>query len=95
VRALLISVCFALACGVEAEAPTLGTEPAPVQPPTAEAVAPRVTAPEPGPGPGVGVGDRATPFSLPDDSGGEVALEQFAGARAVLLAFYPKDFTGG
>ena len=45
--------------------------------------------------PGFAVGDQATPFSLPDDSGTEVSLDQFRDKRAVLLAFYPKDFTGG
>lgn len=45
--------------------------------------------------PGFSVGDQATPFSLPDDSGAEVSLDQFRDKRAVLLAFYPKDFTGG
>jgi cytochrome oxidase Cu insertion factor (SCO1/SenC/PrrC family) len=44
---------------------------------------------------GSAVGEQATPFSLPDDSGTEVTLDQFRDQRAVLLAFYPEDFTGG
>ena len=47
------------------------------------------------PEPGFAIGDQATPFSLPDDTGKDVSLAQFRDQRAVLLAFYPKDFTGG
>jgi len=40
------------------------------------------------------VGEVAPPFALSDDGGAAVSLESMRG-RAVLLAFYPKDFTGG
>lgn len=42
-----------------------------------------------------GVGDEAPAFTLPDQDGKEVSLAEFGGKKAVVLAFYPKDFTGG
>lgn len=39
-------------------------------------------------------GDKAPDFLLPDDAGGEVSLERFAGKKLVLY-FYPKDDTSG
>jgi len=40
------------------------------------------------------VGDRAPAFSLPDQEGTKVSLDQFKG-KWVVLYFYPKDFTSG
>jgi len=40
------------------------------------------------------VGDRAPAFSLPDQEGTSVSLDQFKG-KWVVLYFYPKDFTSG
>lgn len=40
------------------------------------------------------VGDPAPDFSLPDDSGAEVSLKDFAGQR-VLIYFYPRANTPG
>jgi len=40
------------------------------------------------------VGDAAPPFSLPSDSGKDVALGDFAG-KTLVLYFYPKDSTPG
>lgn len=40
------------------------------------------------------VGDRAPNFTLRDDSGGEVALSDFAGSH-LLVYFYPRAFTPG
>lgn len=37
----------------------------------------------------------APDFSVQDDAGNTVTLAQHRGKQAVLLAFYPKDFTGG
>ena len=45
--------------------------------------------------PQVEVGKPAPEFALKDESGKEVKLSGFKGKKAVLLAFYPKDFTGG
>lgn len=42
-----------------------------------------------------GVGDAAPAFTLPDQDGKEVSLAGFRGKETVVLAFYPKDFTGG
>jgi hypothetical protein len=96
------------ACGSSTpEQPATGRDPARAQPP-APAPAPPPPAesadtpgpaalqpPPPGDGPGIRVGDIAPTFSLPDDTGTQLSLEQYRDQRAVLLAFYPKDFTGG
>jgi hypothetical protein len=99
-----VPLIFALlvACGGnEASKPApAGTPDEATAPPraAASANAPTPPAPEPPPpddGPGIGLGDVAPTFSLPDDSGKELRLDQYRDQRAVLLAFYPKDFTGG
>jgi peroxiredoxin Q/BCP len=41
------------------------------------------------------VGDVAPAFSLPGSDGKTHALADFAGKRAVVLAWFPKAFTGG
>ena len=41
------------------------------------------------------VGDAAPSFSLPGSTGKTVALADFKGKKKVVLAFYPKAFTGG
>jgi peroxiredoxin len=40
-------------------------------------------------------GDRAPDFSLPGSDGRTYRLSDFAGRRAVVLAWFPKAFTGG
>lgn len=40
-------------------------------------------------------GDPAPAFSLDSSQGGTVALDDFRGKRTVVLAFFPKAFTGG
>ena len=40
------------------------------------------------------VGDKAPPVSLPGSDGKTVSLTDFAG-KTVVLAFFPKAFTGG
>lgn len=40
------------------------------------------------------IGDSAPAFSLPDENGRSVSLEQFKG-KTVILMFFPKDFTPG
>jgi peroxiredoxin Q/BCP len=40
-------------------------------------------------------GDRAPAFSLAGSDGQTHALEQLAGKRGVVLAWFPKAFTGG
>ncbi len=52
-------------------------------------------APLPGAGTGPKVGQLAPDLTLPDETGQAVSLSAFRGKEAVLLAFYPKDFTGG
>jgi len=44
---------------------------------------------------GPGVGDAAPDFTLPSTDGAEVTLSSFAGKQNVVLAFFPKAFTGG
>ena len=41
------------------------------------------------------VGDEAPAFSLPGSDGKSYSLAEFAGKRAVVLAWFPKAFTGG
>ncbi len=41
------------------------------------------------------VGDTAPDFSLPASTGGSVKLSDYRGKKNVVLAFYPKAFTGG
>jgi len=41
------------------------------------------------------VGEPAPDFTLKDQDGKEVKLSSFKEKKNVLLAFYPKDFTGG
>jgi peroxiredoxin Q/BCP len=41
------------------------------------------------------VGDPAPAFSLPGSDGKTHTLAEFAGKRAVVLAWFPKAFTGG
>lgn len=41
------------------------------------------------------VGQPAPPFALPASSGGTVQLADFLGKKTVVLAFFPKAFTGG
>jgi len=40
-------------------------------------------------------GDPAPPFRLQGSDGEVYQLEQFAGKRAVVIAWFPKAFTGG
>lgn len=40
-------------------------------------------------------GDAAPAFSLPGTNGKTIALADYAGKKTVVLAFYPKAFTGG
>ena len=41
------------------------------------------------------VGDAAPDFSLPASTGTTVKLSDYLGKRTVVLAFFPKAFTGG
>ncbi len=41
------------------------------------------------------VGDTAPDFTLLDQDGEEIRLKDFRGKRNVVLAFFPKAFTGG
>ena len=43
----------------------------------------------------VRLGDIAPDFTLPSQSGEPVRLHDFMGKRAVVLFFYPKDYTAG
>jgi peroxiredoxin Q/BCP len=40
-------------------------------------------------------GDKAPDFRLPGSDGKEYTLKQFAGKQAVVIAWFPKAFTGG
>ena len=46
-------------------------------------------------GGGLQVGDKAPAFSLAGSDGKTHSLEDHAGRRAVVVAWYPKAFTGG
>ncbi len=41
------------------------------------------------------VGDEAPDFTLPATQGGDATLSSFRGKKNVVLAFFPKAFTGG
>jgi thioredoxin-dependent peroxiredoxin len=41
------------------------------------------------------VGDKAPDFKLPGSDGKTYSLKEFAGKKAVVVAWYPKAFTGG
>ena len=41
------------------------------------------------------VGDAAPDFTLPTTDGGSVSLSDYQGKNNVVLAFFPKAFTGG
>ncbi len=41
------------------------------------------------------VGTVAPPFSLPGSDGKTYSLEDYAGKQAVVIAWFPKAFTGG
>ncbi len=41
------------------------------------------------------VGEKAPPFTLPDTDGKPVALAKLLDEGPVILAFFPKAFTGG
>lgn len=41
------------------------------------------------------VGTEAPPFSRPASNGQTISLAQFKGKQTVVLAFFPKAFTGG
>jgi peroxiredoxin Q/BCP len=41
------------------------------------------------------VGDMAPPFTLRGSDGETYSLDQFRGEKAVVLAWFPKAFTGG
>jgi thioredoxin-dependent peroxiredoxin len=40
-------------------------------------------------------GEKAPEFKLPGSDGKEYTLKQFAGKQAVVIAWFPKAFTGG
>jgi len=42
-----------------------------------------------------GVGDSAPDFTLPGTAGKPVSLAELTGKHTVVLAFFPKAFTGG
>ena len=42
-----------------------------------------------------GVGDRAPAFDLPGSDGATYSLADFEGKQVVVLAWFPKAFTGG
>lgn len=41
------------------------------------------------------VGGTAPPFSAPASNGQTISLSQYHGKKTVVLAFFPKAFTGG
>ena len=45
--------------------------------------------------PGLQAGDRAPAFSLPGSDGATHSLTDYTGKKAVVLAWFPKAFTGG
>lgn len=54
-----------------------------------------VTVASPGVAAELKVGDPAPPFTLQGSDGKTYSLEQFKGKQGVVIAWYPKAFTGG
>ena len=44
---------------------------------------------------GLEIGDEAPPFKLPGSDGATHQLSDYLGEKPVVLAFFPKAFTGG
>jgi peroxiredoxin Q/BCP len=44
---------------------------------------------------GIEEGDKAPDFSLQSSDGKAYSLSEFTGVRPVVIAFFPKAFTGG
>ena len=63
--------------------------------PSALLLAAAALASAPASGASLDVGDAAPDFTLPGTDGTEVTLSAFAGEKNVVLAFFPKAFTGG
>ena len=61
----------------------------------AGALIPAVRAADTPPPPSVKVGDVAPDFTLTDQNGNKVSLQDFRGKKNVALAFYIFAFTGG
>ena len=51
--------------------------------------------PAEGDAPKLKVGDEAPAFALPASTGKTIQLSDFKGKKKVVLAFFPKAFTGG
>lgn len=81
---MLITLVACMAVAGAALAQTAQTPPAGQAP--AAAPAPVLT---------VKAGDTAPDFSLPGSDGKTYHLKDFVGRKAVVLAWYPKAFTGG
>lgn len=95
---------IASACLVACQKPRDPADPAPTpsEAPSEASASPnddakaKAEAPPPDePAEGIQVGLRAPDFEVKDEAGNTVKLSQHRGKQAVLLAFYPKDFTGG
>jgi peroxiredoxin Q/BCP len=54
-----------------------------------------IAAEEPGESAGLKAGDPAPAFTLPGSDGKSHSLSDFAGSQAVVIAWFPKAFTGG
>ena len=63
--------------------------------PSALLLAAAALASAPASGASLDVGDAAPDFTLPGTDGTEVTLSSYAGEKNVVLAFFPKAFTGG
>jgi hypothetical protein len=81
----MMRVLMVAAAGLMLAGAAMAQTPATGQAPTA-APAPVLT---------VKAGDAAPAFSLPGSDGKTHSLAEFAGKEAVVLAWYPKAFTGG
>jgi len=46
-------------------------------------------------GSSLNIGDEAPQFTLPGSNGETYSLEQFLGKKPVVVAWFPKAFTGG
>lgn len=87
---LSLAACLATACGSS----DAGSKSASPSADTAKASSTGPT-PAPAPAPALKTGDVAPAFSLQGSDGRSHALADHAGKEAVVVAWFPKAFTGG
>lgn len=92
---LAVAACHKSSPAPAASQPASPAKPATGAAPTASAPAAPTPAPAEPAAPALAVGSEAPDFALPGTDGKVHKLSDDRGKRAVVLAWYPKAFTGG